>query len=77
MPDLVAIYINFSFKVKEQLFEQTFCHLMFPVRGRRLAVEKFESSLNIGVRVHELPFPSRQIVKHTAVMPCSSQGMTA
>ena len=26
----------------------------------RLALEKFESSLNIGDRVHELPFPSRQ-----------------
>ena len=31
---------DFSFKVKEQLFEQTFCHLIFPVRGKS-AVEKF------------------------------------
>ena len=77
VPDHVAIYIKFFFEVKEQLFEQTFCHLTFPVRGRRRAVEKFESSFNIGDRVHELPFPSRQTVKHTAVMPCSSQGMTA
>ena len=38
--DHVAIYVNFSFKVKKLLFEQTFCHLMFPVRGRRRSVEK-------------------------------------
>ena len=44
----------------------------------RRAVEKFESSLNIGDRVHQLPFPSRQTVMHTAVIYLvSSQGMTA
>ena len=36
----------------------------------RLAVEKFESSLNIGNRVHELPFPSRQTVMHSVIMSC-------
>ena len=36
---------------------------------RRLTVEKFESSRNIGDRIHELPFPSRQTVMHTAIMP--------
>ena len=28
----LKIWINFSFKVKEQFFEQTFCHLIFPVQ---------------------------------------------
>ena len=36
----------------------------------RLAVEKFDSSLNIGDRLHELPFPSRQTVMHTVIMTC-------
>ena len=64
---------DFSIKAKEQLFEQTFCHLIFPVRGNsisRLAVEKFESSLSIGDGVHELPLPSRQTVMHTVIMSC-------
>ena len=37
----------------------------FLFEASRLAVEKFESSLNIGDRVHELLFPSRQTVMHT------------
>ena len=70
------ICIDFSFKVKEQLFEQTFCHLIFPVHCKAswlwCAVEKFESSLNIGDRVHELPFPSRQTVIYLFIyaIPC-------
>ena len=35
---------DFSFKAKEQLFEQTFCHLIFPVRGKSIADSLWKSS---------------------------------
>ena len=35
---------DFSFKVKEQLFEQTFCHLIFPVRGKSIVDSLWKSS---------------------------------
>ena len=62
---------DFSFKAKEQLFELLSPDLSCSRQvDCRLAVEKFESSLNIGDRVHELPFPSRQTVMHTVIMSC-------
>ena len=64
---------DFSFKAKEQLFEQTFYHLSFPVRGKSIVDSLWKSwspRLNIGDRVHELPFPSRQTVMHTVIMSC-------
>ena len=35
---------DFSFKAKEQLFEQTFCHLIFPVRGKSIVDSLWKSS---------------------------------
>ena len=32
----ISLPSDFSFKAKEQLFEQTFCHLIFPVRGKSI-----------------------------------------
>ena len=64
---------DFSFKAKEQLFEQTFYHLIFPVRGKSIVDSLWKSwspRLDIGDRVHELPFPSRQTVMHTVIMSC-------
>ena len=64
---------DFSFKAKEQLFEQTFYHLIFPVRGKSIVDSLWKSwspRLNIGDRVHELPFPSRHTVMHTVIMSC-------
>ena len=40
----VAICVNFSFKAQEQLFEQTFCHLIFPVRGKLIVDSLWKSS---------------------------------
>ena len=43
MPDHV-VAIRLSFKVKEQLFEQKFCHLIFPVRGKSIVDSLWKSS---------------------------------
>ena len=52
VPDHVAICVNFPFKVKEQLFEQTFCHLIFPVRGKLIADLNIVNRFLVLVRKH-------------------------
>ena len=76
----VAICINFSFKVKEQLFEHTFCHLIFSDRDT-LTVEPLWKSSS-PVSTSEIEF--RSCRSGRGKPPCtqrsclvSSQGMPA
>ena len=71
---------DFSFKAKEQLFEQKFCHLIFPVRGKSI----FDSLWKISspVSTSEMEFTrcrSRRGKQSCTQWSClvSSQGMIA
>ena len=64
LPDRI---VGHSFKVKEQLFNLTFCRLIFPVRDVSVAVEIFEYSRTVGDRV---VVASRQNGMHMVVLPC-------
>ena len=73
VPDHVVAIPTFSFKSDGAVFRTNILSPDLSCSRQvdcRLAVEKFESSLNIGDRVHELPFPSRQTVLHTVIMSC-------
>ena len=66
---------DFSFKVKEQLFNLIFCRLIFSVRDVSVALESFEFSLTVGDQV---------VVRHRGKPACtwrfclvSSQGRPA
>ena len=63
---------NFSFKVKEQLFEQTFCHLIFPVRGKSIVDSLWKSSSPVSTS--EIEFTScrsrRGTQSCTQIMSC-------
>ena len=65
---------DFSFKVKEQLFEQTFCHLIFPVRGKSIVDSLWKSSspvsINIWDRVHTSCCSRRGKQSCTQIMSC-------
>ena len=71
---------DFSFKAKEQLFKQTFCHLIFPVRGKLIVDSLWKSSTPVSTS--EIKFTScrsRQGKQSSTQWSClvSSQGMIA
>ena len=63
---------DFSFKMKEQVFEKIFCHLIFPVRGKSIVDSLWKSSSPVSTS--EIEFRSccsrRGKQSFTQIMSC-------